>query len=133
MHPDSQTRELRVGGWLPGQRGESDSDDPNWALSQETMLLPAFLTGTPAEVVKAADAIVSEPATPAAARRRPRQAAAVRAQHADLRGAAARDRHAGHPGDGDGLTDRDGLAPTPRASETAAAQPSQPGLTSPDS
>jgi hypothetical protein len=67
MHPDSQTRELRVGGWLPGQRGESDSDDPNWALSQETMLLPAFLTGTPAEVVKAADAIVSEAAAPAAA------------------------------------------------------------------
>jgi hypothetical protein len=67
MHSDSQTRELRVGGWLPGQRGESDSDGSNWALSQETMLLPAFLTGTPAEVVKAADAIVSGAAAPAAA------------------------------------------------------------------
>ncbi len=28
------------------------------------MLLPAFLTGTPAEVVKAADAVVAEPAKP---------------------------------------------------------------------
>jgi len=66
MHPDSQTRELRVGGWLPGQRGDSDHADPSWALSQETMLLPAFLTGTPAEVVKAADAVVAEPAKSAA-------------------------------------------------------------------
>ena len=67
MHPDSQTRELRVGGWLPGQRGDSDHADPSWALSQETMLLPAFLTGTPAEAVKAADAVVGEPAKSAEA------------------------------------------------------------------
>lgn len=64
MHPDSQTRELHVGGWLPGQRTDGDEAGTEWALSQETMLLPAFLTGTGATTPAAAEPAPS-PARPA--------------------------------------------------------------------
>jgi hypothetical protein len=45
---------VRVGGWLPQQAGEADPPGADWALTQETMSLPAFLTGNAAPPAPAA-------------------------------------------------------------------------------
>lgn len=52
MQQNSQTS-VRVGGWLPNQAGEADPLAPEWALTQDTMTLPAFLTGNAASAPSA--------------------------------------------------------------------------------
>lgn len=37
---------MRVSGWLPRQRTEAEPPEPGWAAHDETMLLPAFVTGS---------------------------------------------------------------------------------------
>lgn len=60
MQQNSQTS-VRVGGWLPNQAGEADPLAPEWALTQETMTLPAFLTGTAAPAPEAAKTQAADP------------------------------------------------------------------------
>lgn len=46
MQHDDATGELRLGDWLPAQRTEATPPPPGWPTADETMLLPAFVTGS---------------------------------------------------------------------------------------
>jgi hypothetical protein len=61
MQPDSPTSEIRVGDWLRPQARHADPLSPDWALNQETMSLPAFLTGSPAPAPAPAPSSVENP------------------------------------------------------------------------
>jgi hypothetical protein len=47
MQQNSQAN-VAAGGWAPSQPGQVDPLGSDWALTQETMTLPAFLTGNAA-------------------------------------------------------------------------------------
>jgi hypothetical protein len=51
----------RVGGWLPNQGGQADPVAPDWALTQDTISLPAFVTGAAAPAPTPAKAPAKNP------------------------------------------------------------------------
>jgi len=61
VRDEAASADLRIGEWVPAQRGGPPAATPAWAESEETVALPAFLRGLPAPGAAGA---TTDPAAP---------------------------------------------------------------------